>query len=207
MDSKSVVWGWIVFYALIAVFTFRSDERFADLITYTSLFVFILIAGRLIKIPSVSVWLFGAGTLWHVIGVFPFKLDGKTVSLYYLYTHYDILCHFAGFLLFSIGFLYLYSANRLNPSKLDIAIVLLALVGAGALIEVSEYLGYRLFGFGEGYLQFGDGDNSMNFGPWGDSMTDTLANIGGIISGFLVYYLIIKLRGPGKITQSVRTIT
>lgn len=194
MKSKTGAGIWIVFYIVVAMLAFRSDERFFDLITYISIFIFILIIGRKINIPSVSVWFFGAATLFHIAGVFPFELDGKTVSLYYLYANYDILCHFGGFLLFCIGFLLLYYANHPNPSKFDIAIVLLALVGAGVLMEVSEYLGYRLFGFGEGYLRFGDGDNSANFGPWGDSMTDTISNILGIVSGFTIYIVSKNMR-------------
>ena len=190
MKSKTVTWMWIIFYISIAAIIFRFDERFLDLVGYIPLFAFILVVGRKIEIPPVSVWLFGAGTLLHVAGIFPFKVDGQTLSLYYLYANYDILCHLFGFLLFCVGFLYVYYANHKNPSKLDIAIVLLALVGTGSFIEVSEYLGYRLFGFGEGYLRFGEGDNSTNFGPWGDSMTDSIANVLGILIGFVSYILI-----------------
>lgn len=190
MKSKNIAWIWIIFYLLVAILIFRSDERFADLVTYVSIFVFILIVGRTIIIPSVSVWLFGAATLTHIAGVFPFNMNGKEVSLYYIYGNYDIFCHLFGFILFSIGLFCLYKANHKNPSKLDITIVLLALVGAGAIIEVSEYVGYRLFGIGEGYLKFGEGDNSNNFGPWGDSMTDSISNIAGILIGFIFYNII-----------------
>ena len=208
MKSKTVAWIWIAFYIIVALLVFRSDERFADLITYVSIFIFILIVERVIKIPPASVWLFGAGTLPHIVGVFPFEIDGKIVSFYYLYANYDALCHFVGFCFFCIGFLILYYSNRTNPSKFDIALVLFALVGAGALIEVSEYIGYRLFGFGEGYLRFGDGDNSANFGPWGDSMTDTISNILGIVSGFTIYifskYMLKKARKGGNDMQAVQ---
>ena len=189
MKSKTIAWIWITFYVVVALFAFRSDERFVDLITYTIVFVFILILGRTIIMPSVSVWLFGTATLLHIAGVFPFNLDGREVSFYYLYANYDTFCHLLGFVLFSIGFLYLYYANHKGPSKLEITIVLFALIGAGAIIEVSEYVGYRLFGIGEGYLRFGDGDNSTNFGPWGDSMTDSIANIIGVLVGFISYIL------------------
>ncbi len=193
MGCKKVVWIWIIFYVIFSLYLylFFSIKIFDDFAVYTAILLYIVFFVKEIRMPVVSVWLFGIGTLPHIIGMIPFSVNNELISLYHssiFSGNYDIMTHFIGFIFFTIGFLYFYHHNQKSISKLTLFVLFFSLIGMGTSLEILEYLGYRLFGFGWGFLAFGQGDSDLIFGPWGDSITDSISNIVGIAVGFLIYY-------------------
>ena len=57
-----------------------------------------------------------------------------------------------------------------------VIIIFLAASGVGAVIELSEFLGYLKYGFGEGAFAFGPGDGFETFAK---NNTDLIADLGG----------------------------
>ncbi len=193
MNAKKTAWFWIIFYVLFTLFLYVfKGVKLYDFAVYILILVIILLVTKRIRVPAASVWLFGIATLPHVIGMIPFEINGELISLYHhsnFVGNYDLMTHFVGLLFLTIGFLHFYYHYNPRLSRLTVFLLFFALIGFGTMIEVSEYVGYRFFGFGWGLFQFGEGDNSTNFGPWGDSITDTIANIAGISTGFISYFL------------------
>jgi hypothetical protein len=101
--------------------------------------------------------------------------------------HWDWVVHPVAAFCFTIACIFFLLDNQLSRSFARAALVTFMTVGAiGALVEMTEYWGFRIVGFGEGYLGFGDGDNSSHFGPWENSSLDTTCNFLGSIAGILL---------------------
>jgi len=69
-----------------------------------------------------------------------------------------------------------------------ISIILLVIMGVGAVHEMTEWAGYAVLGEGEGWLLYGEGDE----GEWRDTVFDLFFNFLGA-SIFLIYYFFRKL--------------
>ena len=190
--ARRVAWGWIAFFTLFTAFQFLRGKRLFDYAAYIVILAALLALNRRFTLPPVTVWCFGLATLAHAAGTIAFTYQGvPDVSLYhdlFLGGNYDLFTHFYGLALFTAGMLAWFFGHH-KPTPLLVAMVALAMVGSGSLIEMAEYTGYRFFGFGWGAFAFGAGDNSANFGPWGDSITDQFANVAGIALGFLAWWL------------------
>jgi len=193
MRQKIIAWSFIAFYSLFTLYQFLfNDIKLFDYVIYICLLVVLLFFIKKVTIPSTAVLLFGLAPIFHTVGTIPFLLNGQETSFYtdsFLGGNYDLLTHFMGFLMIALAVLQIYYANVAKKiSSVVLFLLFFALIGVGTCIELAEFTGYRLFGFGLGAFQFGDGDNSMNFGPWGDSMTDTYANVLGIIVAFILFF-------------------
>ncbi|MFH1849152.1 MAG: hypothetical protein ABH879_03105 [archaeon] len=186
-NPRAILRFWILLYVLATLIIYLRGQLLYDYMVYVVMFALLLRFYR--YVPAFSAWTLGLGTLWHAAGVFPFQVSGETVTLYSHYSQYDLFTHFCGFLMLTLGILHIYVSNH-KRTRADIVILLVAVIGLGAVMEISEYLGYRFFGYGEGWIRFGDGDNSANFGPWGDSMTDSIANVAGVILGCALYFCV-----------------
>jgi len=190
--ARRVAWGWIAFFALFTVFQFLRGKRLFDYVAYIIILAALLALNKRFTLPVVTVWCVGLATLMHALGTIAFTYQGVAdVSLYhdmFFWGNYDLFTHCYGLALFSFGMLVWFYDHH-KPTPLLVTVSALALIGSGALIEMTEFAGYRLFGFGWGAFAFGAGDNSANFGPWGDSMTDLYANLVGIAIGFLIWAL------------------
>ncbi len=75
-------------------------------------------------------------------------------------------------------------------------IAIFAILAIGSMVETSEYIGFKIVGYGPGILGFGEGDNSQYFGAWENIQMDLLNNLLGGVSGAVVYY------GSSKINNS-----
>ena len=187
MINKSA-WVFAILYHLLALYLFFTGEI---ILVETVMYSLLVIAGLLLvkfrNIPSSVIIFIGLSGLPHFFGLIPFQFDGRISSLYddaFVIANYDLLSHTIGFLLLTIGFL-LYN----KPKAQSILLIFLALLGIGALIEISEFLGFVIFGVGKGWLMFGASDSSVHHGPWGDAMMDSISNLIGVSLGFVIYYL------------------
>ncbi len=191
--ARQVAWGWIAFFALFTIVQYLRGKFLFDYIAYIAIISALLLASRRFTVPTATVWCFGMATMMHAIGTIAFTYHGiPEVSLYhdmFFGGNYDLFTHFYGLCVFTVGMLIWFFEHH-KPTPLLMFTVGLAMIGSGALIEMTEFAGYSLFGFGWGAFAFGAGDNSMNFGPWGDSMTDLYANLIGIMLGFFVWTLV-----------------
>jgi hypothetical protein len=195
---KLVSGAWVLFYLVSGIYFYVTDIDKSQI--YNSVFylaVFIYFARKEIKFPAFAIFLFGLSIFFNTLGNFPFDFGNETRILF-SFEYYDILIHFFGFFLFTIGILIAYHSKYLRLDLIIFLSIVLALLGIGAIIEIFEYSGFVLFGFGSGWLMFGEGDNSSNFGPWGDTSTDMIANLMGILLGFAVYYVVIYFKNANK---------
>lgn len=184
---------WALFYLLISLYYLVTGINDFHIINSIALLVLSFLTRNLDwNIPRSAVWLFGLALLFNTLGVFPIQISEDVANLYSL-EHYDTLAHLIGMMLFSLSVFLTYRYVQERLKVLHIGILFFALFGIGACLEITEYSGYRLFGYGAGWLRFGEGDNSTNFGPWGDSMTDMLANLIGITCGLLLLAISVKV--------------
>ncbi len=191
--ARQVAWGWIAFFALFTLVQAVRGKWLFDYAAYIAILGALLLFNKRFTLPSATVWCFGLATLMHALGTIAFTYHGvPDVSLYhdvFFGGNYDVFTHLYGLCVFTVGMLAWFFAHH-KPTPLLRTTVFLAMMGCGAAIEMTEFAGYSLFGFGWGAFAFGAGDNSTNFGPWGDSMTDLYANLVGIALGFLVWWVL-----------------
>ena len=120
---------------------------------------------------------------------------------------WDHVTHVFGLLPFALLFFRFFEqwmdAKLLTRKNLLLVIVVfLAASGVGALIELSEFLGYLKLGFGEGAFRFGPGDGFDSKaasdviadlgGGWINTGWDLIYNTSGIVIG-IILMLITKL--------------
>ena len=184
-------WFFALLFSILVIYLRLSWQ----IIIVEVIMYFLLITAGLIfvykkNLPDCLVVCFSLSALPHFLGLIPLGANGRV--LYddtFIIANYDLLSHTIAFVLFSIGFL-----SYLRPKVNRFLIMFLALMGVGMIIEISEFLGYILFGIGKGWLAFGHSDSSANFGPWGDSMMDSISNMVGIILGFVIYILRTRIK-------------
>jgi hypothetical protein len=116
--------------------------------------------------------------------------------------HYDWIVHFLTSFFSSLMMLNFLFHKDYFLKKFFIASLIAVSITMtfGAVIEISEYWGFRTIGLGEGYLGFGEGDNSQNFGPWENSSLDSTLNFIGSLFAVAAYgiFAIIKDRLRAK---------
>lgn len=140
--------------------------------------------------------LLSLGMLSHACGVFGwYHISPVPVQ-------WDHVTHFFGLLPFSMlffNFFTQWSTSKLF-SKRNVIIVMavfLAAFGVGALIELSEFLGYLSLGHGDGALMFGFGDGIPGDtdaireigGGWINTGWDLIFNIAGILAGLIASFI------------------
>lgn len=161
-----------------------------DFFTVASLLVIAFVLHLLFRFNRTVPIALGIGFMFHIIGLYkiiPYNQYylGELYGAPQLYYHYDWIVHTAGFGFLAIALssmLYPYLKKAFDSKFIIFLILLLCAVGLGSLNEVIEFVGYGIYGYGEGFLEFGSGDSSPNAGPWRNSSTDMLNNtIGGIM--------------------------
>ena len=105
----------------------------------------------------------------HFIGIMPFTL----LFFSYLIPHFD---------------------NKFNTQKnwTLLIMIFLTVIGLGAIVEMSEFLGFLTFGNGDGFLMFGDGDGILGkagvelldaYGAgWFNASWDMITNSMGVLT-------------------------
>lgn len=191
----------ISIYLLQAIATFFSDKSppIVDFVVVISILIAAFILHLVLGFKkTVPICLF-LGFFLHIVGLYkiiPYNLYyvGELYGAPQLGYHYDWLVHFfgAGFLAVALSSaFYPYLRKSIRSRYAIFMILLFAIVGFGAMNEVSEFIGFTIFGHGEGFLEFGAGDASPNEGPWQNSSMDMINNtLGGII--FIGSFILIK---------------
>lgn len=189
--AKIILWSWISFYVSLGIIQHLFNNKpFWDYMPIVIFLLLLLHCQKIYGIPPLSAALIGSSALLHSLGTIPINWDGEIISLYnsaFFLGNYDIISHFLSFVAAAYAILLFLMANGIRISLLSLAILLFVLAGMGAFIEMTEFASYYFFGYGWGVFAFGDGDNSSNFGPWGDSMTDSFANLLGILVGMVLF--------------------
>lgn len=144
--------------------------------------IFILINRKIHFHPFIAV-IIGLFFIPHEIGIWYFYSSSV------LNGHYDWIAHFVSSFLGAIIIMniLLHSQYFSNRILITCMITFSVVLAFGVIWEISEYWGFRIFGFGEGYLGFGDGDNSQNFGPWENSSQDSSLNLIGSLLAVVLY--------------------
>lgn len=113
---------------------------------------------------------------------------------------WDHITHFFGALPFALLFFRFFEPmmdTRLTRKTIILLIaVFFAATGVGALVEISEFVGYLVLGFGEGAFMFGPGDGVVGLqgsdlidslgGGWINAGWDFIYNTLGILTGMAV---------------------
>lgn len=140
--------------------------------------------------------LLGIGFIPHLLGlywIFPIYEGGGLGTLYgapQLGYHYDWFVHSFAMFCYTLAFAsvsYRYLMKGLKSSFVFFVFILFFMSGVGALNESMEYVGFEIFGYGEGFLEFGDGDSSPETGPWQNASMDMVSNFIGICLGLWVF--------------------
>jgi hypothetical protein len=144
----------------------------------------------------------GMGFFLHIIGLYkiiPYNAYyiGELYGASQLAYHYDWFVHSFGTGFLAVAFssiLYPHLKRAFNSKYLIFLMLLLCVLGFGALNEITEYIGFTVFGYGAGFMEFGAGDSSPFEGPWQNSSMDMVNNlIGGII--FIGLFMLNKKYG------------
>ncbi len=190
MKSGSAFIGGIVFYAVGGLFFLIKKTLIAVDNFVAALFCLIFLwLSKKYRISAFAAFLAGMSFLPHIIGTWGAY---EWASLDY---HYDMIVHVVS--AFFATFAMMHFMEKI-PVKAKGLIALSITIMLGAIIEMSEYWSFLLFGFGSGYLGFGPGDNSQNFGPWENSSIDTTLNFAGALLALCIFYLHNIFKGRRK---------
>jgi len=182
----------IVFYIIqfiLALFSEISAPLF-DLSAAILLLLFALVLHLLVGFKRTVPIFLCIGLFFNIIGLYPIipYNEHYTGTLYgapQLNYHYDWIAHSVGFGFFALAFssvLYPYIKKSFKSEYAVFIVILLAMMGFGAINEINEYLGFTVFGYGKGFMEFGEGDFSPYGGPWQNSSMDLINNLlGGIV--------------------------
>ncbi|MBW2991828.1 hypothetical protein KY345_01260 [Candidatus Woesearchaeota archaeon] len=189
MKQRIVLWFFLVLYSLFALYElFFYGEQLYEYIFYGIFLIILIVKIKKLRIRTLTAVLIGLVPFLHTVGMIPFFVNGEQITIYgtrfWFGYSFDFITHIFGFLIVTLIALQVIK----NYRKTALVIMFFALIGLGTCFELNEFYGYYVFGFGEGAFHFGEGDNSKEFGPWGDSMTDTVANILGIILGYVLHF-------------------
>jgi uncharacterized membrane protein YjdF len=139
------------------------------------------------------------GFVPHLFGLYKvFQYNGEHIQLYgspQFNYHYDWFVHAFGVFCFSIVFClisYPYFKKGFKSKLLIFVLILFFMTGLGAFNECLEYVGFDVFGFGEGFLEFGAGDSSPRGGPWENASMDMINNMLGGVVGISLFLLLKK---------------
>ena len=183
-SSKNIFAVFIVFYFILGVRSLiRKELIAADFFIATGFCIAFLLVNRKYTIrPLIAVF---AGLIFfpHILG------DLGLYKLATLNYHYDWIVHFLSPIFSTIAIVYFLLDNKLTKKFISAAVIAISIsITFGALIEMSEYWGFRTIGLGEGYLGFGVADDSQNYGPWENSSWDTSINFLGSLFAILVLW-------------------
>ena len=190
----------ILFYGIQGIISIF-NKRFAppmDIFAATSIITLFFVLHLFIRFRVIVPIFIGLGFIPHIFGLYSIFGEGKTLyGLALLNYHYDWIVHSVGIFCYSFAFCsitYPYFKRGFKSKPLIFVLLLFFMLGLGAFNEVLEYVGFDVFGYGEGFLEFGDGDSSPNSGPWQNSSMDLISNLVGGIIGIGSFLLIKKQR-------------
>lgn len=201
-DKGSLVFiGFIIFYSVLGFLAMLMediapphDHFMAALIIFIGLMIHLIVRLRYV-VPI----LIGIGFIPHLLGlywIFPIYEGGGLGTLYgapQLGYHYDWFVHGFAMLCYTMAFLFMAYGRLMkgfNNVFITIIIALFFMQGIGALNEQMEYIGYEIFGYGEGFLEFGDGDISPDAGPWQNASMDMVSNFIGSFIGIILFFIL-----------------
>ncbi|PIN86091.1 hypothetical protein COV19_06360 [Candidatus Woesearchaeota archaeon CG10_big_fil_rev_8_21_14_0_10_44_13] len=182
----------MVIYLIQAVFAafYESSPPLVDFFTVTPIIIIAFILHLLFRFNRTVPITLGIGFMFHILGLYkiiPYNqyYVGELYGAPQLYYHYDWIVHIMGVGFMAIALssvLYPYLKRAFDSRFMTFLILILCTVGLGSLNEVVEFMGYGVYGYGEGFLEFGSGDSSPSQGPWTNSCTDMLNNtIGSVV--------------------------
>ena len=187
----------LLFYGVQLALSFFIPRMppFIDFTTGVGILLVFYLIHRKHALPWMLPLCLGIGFLPHIIGLYqsiPYNAyyTGTLYGAPQLFDQYDLFVHSVGFGILALAFCMAarpYIKTTL-PTVFTFAILLLCMVGFGALNEVLEYAGYTAFGYGEGFLEYGPGDYGPDKGPWKDAMQDLTANLFGGSLAILLYF-------------------
>jgi len=200
MDKTSflfyVVISFYLIQALVALFSPISPPVW-DFTIVLLLLVVVFVAHLVIGLKRTVPLFMGVGFLFHTIGLYkiiPYNeyYVGTLYGAPQLNYHYDWIVHSVGWGFLTIALvsiLYPYLKQTLRNPWLIFSFLVLLVMGFGALNEIIEFMGFTLWGYGEGFMEFGEGDSSPYGGPWNNSMMDMVSNLVGAITFIGVFML------------------
>jgi hypothetical protein len=177
----------LISYAILALrMLFSWDFRTVDYVTLMVQVSLVFWLGKHFRLPAYSVIMAMFISLPHAIGI---------LGLYAQVPLYDTVLHVLGGLLLT-PFLaeLLFSLGRFRKGVMIFIILILLMVGVGALHEFNEYFGYLFFGLGNSVYQMGTGDFTAEIGVWQNTMIDMLANATGAFLALLFWFRYRRLK-------------
>ncbi|MBI2672393.1 DUF2238 domain-containing protein [Candidatus Woesearchaeota archaeon] len=180
----------IIIYSILSKTFYYIADSATSIIVITILF---LLYHKFNLNKTIFILIFLA-MLFHNLGIFGFY--GNSPFPF----PYDNLTHFVGgfsLSIFFINYIKTFFKKSRTEKAILILIAVLAALGIGSIIEMTEYIGYLTLGQGEGFLYFGGtgdvtGDYNLG-GAWINSSVDMLFNLIGALSGLIVYFIYKRL--------------
>jgi len=195
----------LAFYFIQILLTFVFHTPIID---YTVIFSAILIMFLLhlkFRFNRYVPLFLGLTFIFHALGfyrIIPYG-NGQMAMLYgapQLWYHYDWIVHVGGFFFATLtACILFYNPIRKCAKSYAFAslIFILAIIGIGSLIEITEYAGFNLVGYGEGFLLLGDGDFAVKESVWDNSSMDQLSNLIGAMTGMIIFLAVFD-RNPRR---------
>ncbi len=187
MKKENLFHGFIIIFILLIIYSIQKRSPYVlDLSASVIILIFLFKSYKEFNLNNAIFSLIFLSLLSHNLGVFGFYNNSP------VYFQYDHLTHFIGGFSLSLFFLNYFS----RWSKNKAIIILLALctaLGVGSVIEIIEYLGYLVFGQGDGLFYFG-GTGDLGFkqdpliGAWINSSLDMIFNLIGGLFGIIIYF-------------------
>jgi uncharacterized membrane protein YjdF len=183
--GKIILLSYCTIYAFIGLLSLKELVAIDKFVAAFFCLIFYLV-GRKYHIKNTTAFLAGLIFLPHIIGLYGWYSNAI------LNYHYDWFVHistaFCATFTTADFILENYSKKTIRAASIAFCII----ITFGALIEATEYWGFRSVGLGEGYLGFGAGDDSPNYGPWENSSIDTTLNFLGGFLAFLIFTIFRK---------------
>lgn len=194
----------ILLYLWVILMSFIWGETafLPETIIFILLIVFFYLAYDIwdLRLPIFAVLILSL--LPHALGFMGFYLNSP-LPFGLAYDHFTHLLPLFAFALFFFQFLSRFMARKLFALKtlFLIAVVILAASGIGVIIELFEFSGFLINGFGEGGLAFGAGDACSGQivgtfeeidaygGGWFNTMYDLIWNSIGVLAGTFIMVL------------------
>jgi len=194
----------LIFLVMIPIGYFRGVYAFMpDIVLFIILTLFYCWTYDVFKMNMPIFTLLIIGHILHAAGIFGWY-SASPVPI-----QWDHITHFFGAFPYALLF-YRYFEQWMDAkwftkkNFLLLLAVFLASTGVGAVVELSEFVGYLQLGFGEGVFKFGPGDGVTGLtgtdlvdalgGGWINEGWDFVFNTIGIIAG-IALMLIIRLFG------------
>ncbi|MBW3014835.1 hypothetical protein KY330_00270 [Candidatus Woesearchaeota archaeon] len=173
---KLILIAFIIYFlfATVQEATGSNKELIFDKLMTALMFGTLLIQYKRWKFPKTTIIIAVTAIMLHHL-----KLYGN----FYLGIPFDHIMHFYGAFAFSLLIHHVLKSS-FKGFNLYLYTILIT-IGAGAVIEMIEYIGYSTVGEGLGVLGFGAGD----FGEWANSSWDLINNTAGSVFATIIMYI------------------